>query len=313
MQTYIDIISYLRRKEIIPILRIQTTVLKEIQNFMISRGFIELMPVITSKMTDPLAPDPASTIKKFPVIDYNGQKLVLTQSMILHKQISLISGLDKIFIMSPNIRLEDTKNRLTGRHLFEFTQMDFEIAYANMDQVMSLIEDLLIHVFRRVLDLHKEELGFLGRELKIPSKPFKRYTSHEMIEEFGDRWEMLASQTFKEPFWVTCHKREFYDREDPNKPGHYRNYDLIYPEGFGEALSGGEREWEYEIIYKKMIEGGIDPSKFEEYLLLAKKGLLKPSAGAGLGVERFIRYITGVKHIGEIQLFRRVPGEKIIF
>jgi len=62
-----------------------------------------------------------------------------------------------------------------------------------------------------------------------------------------------------------------------------------------------------------MIEGGIDPSRFEEYLLLAKKGLLKPSAGAGLGVERFIRYITGVKHIGDIQLFRRVPGEKIIF
>lgn len=313
MQTYIDIISYLRRRENIPILKIQTTVLREIQNFMISKGFIELMPIITSKMTDPLAPDPASTIKRFPVIDYNDQRLVLTQSMILHKQISLITGLDKIFIMSPNIRLEDARNRLTGRHLFEFTQMDFEIAYANMDQVMSLVEDLLIHVLRKVLDLHREELNLLGRELKIPSKPFKKYTSHEMAERFGDRWEILSSQTFKEPFWVICHKREFYDREDPDRPGHYRNYDLIYPEGFGEALSGGEREWEYEVIYKKMVRDGLDPNRFKEYLLIAKRGLLKPSAGAGLGVERFIRYITGIKHIGDIQLFRRVPGEKVIF
>jgi len=308
-----SLLRFLRRSEIPHILRIQTTVIKAINDFMFSRNFIQLLPILTSKFTDPLSPDPNSSIQYIPKIKYNGFELCLTQSMILHKQLALASGLKKIFIMSPNIRLENSSRRRSGRHLFEFTQMDFEVAYASMFDIMNLVEDLLIHILWKVNHLNREDLESLNRDLRMPRKPFDIYTSHELIETYGEDWEDKASQDHREPFWVICHKREFYDKEDENNPGHYKNYDLIYPEGFGEALSGGEREYQYERLVKRMKDDGLNLNLYREYLLIAKEGLLIPSAGGGLGIERLIRFITGAKHIGDIRLFRRVPGEDVIF
>ncbi len=308
--SYIE--EYLKRKDLLDILKIQTTTIRTIEDFMVDRNFIQLMPVITSKVTDPLGPDPGSNVVTLPKIRYYDQELVLTQSMILHKQLALITGARKIFIFSPNIRLEHKARRTTGKHLFEFTQMDFEIAYAKMKDIMDLVEDLIIKVFETVVKEREEELKKLKREIKIPKKPFKVYTTHEMEEIYGKEWEIPASKSEKYPFWVICHKREFYDKEDPERPGHYLNYDLIYPEGYGEALSGGEREWEYKRIIDRIRRDGLNENMYRSYLEIAKQGLLIPSAGAGLGIERLIRFLTGKKHIGEIQVFRRIPGEEVI-
>jgi len=306
-----EVIKHLKRKELPLILKIQTTIIKAMEDFMISKGFVQLMPIITSKITDPLGPDPGSSVVAFPKIRYYDMELVLTQSMILHKQLALLTGLEKIFIMSPNIRLENKLRKSTGKHLFEFTQMDFEIAYGSMKEVMSLTEDLVCEIISRVLKENREELELLGRKLEVPPKPFKVYTTHELEEKYGKDWEALASLDHKYPFWAVCFKREFYDREDPEKPGHYRNYDLIYPEGFGEGLSGGEREWQYDRIISRIRRDGLDLSRFKEYLYVARRGLLIPSAGAGIGVERLVRFITGAKHVGDVQPFRRVPGEPV--
>ncbi len=306
-----QIINYISHEEWPSILRIQTTLLKSMRDFMIKKGFLELMPVITSKFTDPLGPDPDSSVVKTPAIEYYGQKLVLTQSMILHKQLAILA-FPKIFIFSPNVRLERKSRKKTGKHLFEFTQMDFEMAYAKMEDIFKLVEGLVVYTIKRVKKVRREDLKVLGRKLKVPSKPFKKYTSHELEEKYGRKWELSASKDHKEPFWVICHKREFYDKENPEKPGHFLNYDLIWPEGFGEALSGGEREYEYRRIVQRIKRDGLSIERYKEYLKIAKLGILKPSAGAGIGVERFLRFLTGKKHIGDVQLFRRVPGERVI-
>jgi len=307
-----DIIERMRSDLLLRLIRIQTTMLKAIQDFMVSRGFLQLMPVITSKFTDPLVPDPGSRVVAIPKIRYYDQELVLTQSMLLHKQLALLTGADKIYIMSPNVRLENEKKRSTGKHLFEFTQMDFEVAYGTMKQIMSLVEDLVIETIKAVRAERKEDLESFGRELRIPEKPFKVYTTHEMEERYGKDWELPASREHYDPFWVIDHDREFYDREDPERPGHFRNYDLIYPEGFGEGLSGGEREWEYDRILRRIKEDGLSPESYRDFLEIAKHGLLKPSAGAGLGVERFLRFLVGAKHIKDVQVFPRVPGEDVL-
>jgi len=160
--------------------------------------------------------------------------------------------------------------------------------------------------------LIKDDLKILYRELRVPKKPFKIYTTHELEEKYGEDWEIKASLDSKEPFWVVCHKREFYDKEDPERPGHYLNYDLIWPEGFGEGLSGSEREYEHEKIIRKIRRNGLNEKQYEQYLKIAKAGLLKPSAGAGMGIERFVRYVTGRKHIIEVQPFIRAPGKPVI-
>lgn len=287
-------------RKIEPVIEIQTKVIDYVTGYMVGKGFKWMLPVMLSSITDPLWPDPAAEdALKPPEVEVYGSRLRLTQSMILHKQMAVAMGIDRLFILSPNVRLEG-READDGRHAYEFTQLDFEIAYASMDDVMGIIEEMISGLFR-------EAQGW-GLERKVPRvrPPFKRFTLEEIKEEFGDEDE--ASKAMDEPFWVIDIEREFYDREDPDRPGHFRNYDLYLPEGYGEVSSGGEREWEYEVILRKMKRAGISLDAFRPYLEVAKAGLLRPSAGAGIGIERLIRYMVGAKHIAEVQPFPRIPG-----
>jgi asparaginyl-tRNA synthetase len=232
--------------------------------------------------------------------------------MILHKQIAVREGLGKLFVISPNVRLEHPGRKESGRHLFEFSQVDFEIAHGTMYDVFSLMERYLKTLSFSVRERCGSQLDELGRNLPGMSEPFPRYTTSELRERYGDDWEPAASRAIKSPFWAISHKREFYDKEDKERPGHYLNYDLIYPEGFGEALSGAEREHEYDVIMRKIERHGLDKSRYKAYLDVVEKDGLMPSAGGGFGVERLVRFLAGARHVGDVQLFRRVPGEEVV-
>jgi asparaginyl-tRNA synthetase len=266
----------------------------------------QILPVIISPITDPLSHD---------VFDagflYFGQELQLTKSMILHKQIALMhDGYDAIYAVSPCVRLE--KDTTTSRHLLEFSQVDFEFKDYSKEDVMHFMEELIVHVFSFVKDECKYELTELGRSLSVPTTPFKVFDKDEVEEKLGIDYEKLLSEQEKHSFLIISHEREFYDKEDPVKPGKYLNYDLVYPEGFGEALSGGEREHEHEQILKRMKRLGMDLEKYSSFVHLAERGILPKTAGAGFGVERLVRYLTGAKHIKDVVLFPKVPGEKVV-
>ena len=296
-------------KKLIAALRIQSRALMEVHRFFREKGFVELLPVILSKTTDPLGPDPESSVVKTPEVEYLGQKLVLTQSMILHKQLLVKMGVDRFYVVSPNVRLEHPRRKETGRHLFEFSQVDFEIAHASMDDVMGLMEELFPRVIRSVRKDCREELEVWDRVLEIPRPPFRRYTVSELKDRYGEAWEEEASRRAGDLFWILDHKREFYDKEGPD--GHYRNYDLVYPAGFGEALSGAEREYEPERILMRIKRDGLPLERYEAYLRFAREGLV-PTAGAGFGVERLTRFLTGAGHVADVTPFRRVPGELVM-
>ena len=292
--------------------RIQTISLKSIHDFFFEEGFEQLLPIILSPITDPLGPDPSSSVIKTGEIEYQGQKLQLTQSMILHKQIAIGMGIDKLFIISPNVRLEEARQQETGIHAFEFSQVDFEIKEATMEEIFELMEKLLNQIISKVKQMAKEELKLLERDLFQFITPFPRYTSHELENKYGSEWEKLASEEAKTPFFVTCHKREFYDKLDRSIEGeHYLNYDLYYPEGFLEALSGAIREHEYEHIRSRIEKDGLNIKTYEKFLERAKNGKIHSSAGGGFGVERLVRFLTGVDHISEVQVFERIPGRKV--
>jgi asparaginyl-tRNA synthetase len=300
-------IGHLTRPEMKDILRVQSAVLKSLHDFMWNEGMVQLMPVMLSPFTDPLAhPVHDSSL------DYDGQKLELTKSMILHKQLSLMrDDLKGIYIVSPNIRLEVAETGSSGRHLIEFSQVDIELKDATHKDFMTFMERLYAHMEGFVLSSCADSLERLGRELKPATLPFKVYKKPELEKELGDDWEHKTSLKESQPFWVMDHYREFYDKEDP-ETGEHVNYDLVYPGGFGEGLSGAERETDHEVILRKMEERKTDPSSYEAYLEIAKKGILKPTAGGGFGVERIVRYLTGKKEIREVCMFPRVPGEKIV-
>lgn len=284
---------------------LSSKILKYTVDFFQDRGFIQLLPVMLGRSTDPLGPDPNSSILKTIEVDYLGTKVRTMNSMILHKQVA-VKEIGKIFILSPNIRLEKAERKSSGRHLFEFTQADFEIPYAKQSDIFRIMEDYLAGL-SSALGEGLIKLEDEGEQFRF-RPPFRKYTTHELEAKYGEDWEKEASEENTQPFWVLCHKREFYDKEDLSDPGHYLNYDLIYPFGYGEALSGAEREHEFERITSKMGKDKLEMEVYAAYLEEARKGLI-PSAGAGFGIERLTRFLSGSSHVGDVQLFRRVPGE----
>jgi asparaginyl-tRNA synthetase len=301
-------IEHIRKEGMGDILRIQSALLRSLHDYMHDNHMIQMMPVMLSPFTDPL---------NHPIHDssiiYDGQRLELTKSMILHKQLSLMrDDLDGIFIVSPNIRLEQKESAKSGRHLFEFSQVDIELKGADHRRFMEFLEGLYRHMFSYVRLNCKQSLERFDRldATYLPDDQFKVYQSSDLESRFGPDWEHEISIREKHPFWVMDHSREFYDREDPSS-GRHINYDLVYPGGFGEALSGGERETDYDVILRKMKERRTDPAPYQNFLRVAKKGELAASSGGGFGFERLIRFLTGASSVRDVCLFPRVPGETV--
>ncbi|HYO55767.1 amino acid--tRNA ligase-related protein, partial [Archangium sp.] len=219
----------------------------------------------------------------------------------------------RIFIMAPNIRLELASKKSSENHLLEFSQFDLEIKNGTMDDVMSFIEGLYVHLFGVLGTECAAELRALGRTLPRLVTPFPRYSNIGLRPEEVDSFADKLSRESRLPCFITSHKREFYDREDPDRPGTYRNFDLVHPEGYGEALSGAERTYEYDDIIRRMTELDMDLTPYANYLEVARRGLLPRTAGCGIGIQRLLKFICGKQAIADVCLFDRCVKTRFTF
>jgi len=228
--------------------------------------------------------------------------------MIIHKMVACSLAVPKLFILSPNVRIEKSERAATGMHAYEFTQLDFEARNTTSQDVRSLVETIVWRLIESLKTNMKDELLFLRENdgLKTPRTPFRVCDRAELEEDYGTGWELQIPYKTEDPVWVTNIPREFYDFEDLES-GKWDNYDLYLP-GYGEVLSGAKREFEYDKMALKMDRDGVRKENYKLLLKLAKEGRLKPSAGAGIGIERLVSWIVGAKHIGETQVFPKTPG-----
>lgn len=303
------------------VLSIQSRMLAATRNFLSQHGFIEVLLPVIGPVTDPGARG-----AKQVDIDYYGHRYKLMTSAILYKQASL-TMFDKIYCIAPNVRLEPLDTAVTSRHLAEFHQIDVEMAGASRDQVMRLIEELISYVVTKVLSDLPAEFERLGRDTAalaaLTTGPFGRRSHAEsvaLLRELGHPqnpdaeidWagEAMLSQLESRPFFLTDYpkgSRGFYDRENPQRPGFLRNFDLIAAEGYGELCSGSEREHDYAAIIARMRETGENPAKYGWYLDMVREGI-PASAGFGIGVERLTRYIAGLGSVWQASAYPKIPG-----
>lgn len=302
-----SLMENLEKKEKKAILKIETGLLKKLVDQLVAKGFYWFLPIMLAKSTDPLWPDAGASIEKRIELEVYDETVKAMQSMIIHKRALISSGFEKFFILSPNIRIEKRARAHTGSHLYEFTQLDLEVAHWQVSDIFKLFEEIIQESITYTKEHFEDELKLLEREINTPKTPFTVYKRGELEKKYGREWEEAISKASKDPIWVTDIPREFYDYED-DKTGEWRNYDLFLPEGYGEAISGAEREYEYDKIVHKMERDGVNKGDFTIILELAKKGKLLPSAGAGLGIERFVGYVCGVNHVADVQPFPRIPG-----
>ncbi|OYT55834.1 MAG: asparagine ligase [Candidatus Aenigmarchaeota archaeon ex4484_14] len=307
----------IKDEKMIAVMKIQQEIMRAARTFLYKQGFTELLPPIMSSATDP-------GLRKAhqAVVDFYGKEYKLMGSMLLHKQMA-ITAIDKIFAFSPNIRLEDPATQKTGRHLAEFWQLDLEAAHTSREEIMQLGEKLLIYIIKSVKKACPEQLEQFERHLKIPERPFKILTHARAVEKLKKMGFQLAadeeipwdaeqrlSKKYDRPFWITDYpdgSRGFYDRPDPERAGLLKDMDLLYPDGHGEAISGGERVHTYEQAIAQMKKTSIDPSDYGWYLEMLKHGV-PPSAGFGLGIERLTRFICGLQTVWQAGPFVKVPA-----
>ncbi|MEM4662666.1 MAG: asparagine synthetase A [Candidatus Diapherotrites archaeon] len=295
-------------------LKVQSEACFYLNKFLRSKGFVEIRPPIISSCTDTGIRGAGTA-----VIDFYGRPYKVTTSMIMHKQLA-ITAFDKIFAFSPNIRLEPVDSIATKRHLAEFTQLDLEAAYYSRDDIIFLAEEMLCYCIAMVKKKCKDALSYFGRKLRKPKRPFKRISYAKALDMLSSKglefaygseipWdsERLLSKILDGFFWITDYplgSRGFYEKQNSDT---LVDFDLIYPEGFGEAISGSEREHDAEKVIQKMKEASLYPEDFKWYLEILKKGV-PPSSGFGLGIERFTRYLCGLEAVWQAAAFPKVPG-----
>jgi asparaginyl-tRNA synthetase len=291
------------------------------REYLTGAGFTELLPPIIGPVTDPGARG-----AKQVDVDYYGHRYKLMTSAILYKQASL-TAFDRIFCIAPNVRLEPLETANTDRHLAEFHQIDVEAAGASRDDILGVAEGLVAHVVHGVVTDLPGELAALGRDADafadLLAGSFEQRThatavadlhgmGHDQSPDAEIDWvgEAMLSAKSSKPFFITDYpkgSRGFYDRENAERPGFLRNFDLIAPEGYGELCSGSERENDYATIVARMRETGENPAKYGWYLAMVREGI-PASAGFGIGLERFTRYVAGLDSVWQASAYPKVPG-----
>jgi len=298
---------WIRSERQTAILRVRHEVVNAVRDFFNNDGFILAdTPIFT-----PAACEGTTTL--FPVQYFEDNTAFLTQSGQLYNEANAMA-LGRVYCFGPTFRAEKSKTR---RHLTEFWMVEPEMAYANLDDVISLAERLVTSVVGRVLDRRRQELKLLERDtskLEAITTPFPRMTYDEAAKVLQDKGlpfqfgtdlggtdETVLSEGFDRPVCVTHYPaavKAFYMKPDPDRPDRALCVDVLAPEGYGEIIGGGQRLDDYELLLQRIKDHDLPPEAFEWYLDLRRYGTV-PHGGFGMGIERVVTWICGLEHLRE--------------
>jgi asparaginyl-tRNA synthetase len=263
--------------------------------------------------------------------DFFAKPAYLTVSGQLEGEI-FASAFSKVYTFGPTFRAENSN---TPRHLAEFWMIEPEMAFYQLDDNMRLAEEFLKYTIRYVLEQCREDLEFFNQFIEksvlatlehVAESDFGHMTYSDAVAELkksGKTWEFpvqwgndlqteheryLSEEVFKKPVIVTDYPKDikaFYMRlNDDDKT--VRAMDVLVPR-VGEIIGGSQREERYEVLLRRLRETGLDEKHYWWYLDLRRYGTV-PHSGFGLGLERMMMYLTGLKNIRDVIPFPRTPG-----
>jgi len=297
---------WLRSKLPNAILKIRHEVSKASRNFFDERDFT----LIDSPMFTPNVSEGTTTLFKTKYFD---QEAYLTQSGQLYSE-AAIMGFNKTYCFGPIFRAEKSKTR---RHLTEFWMIEPEMAFYDINDNMELAEEYVSYIIQQVLKNRRKELEILKRDVTTLEKikpPFPRITYDEAVkilqkngrdfkwgDDFGAPDETLITKEFDKPIFIhrwPAETKPFYMKRDKNDDKYVLGMDMIAPEGHGEIIGGSQREDDLDLLLERIKKENLSEKMYNWYIDLRRYGSV-PHSGFGLGLERTIGWICGIKHIRE--------------
>jgi len=305
---------WLRSQRQHAIIRVRHEVIRAVRDFFDSHGFT----LVDTPIFTPAACEGTTTL--FEVNYFEDQKAYLTQSGQLYNEATAMA-FGKVYTFGPTFRAEKSKTR---RHLTEFWMVEPEMAYATLEDVKQLAEQLLVQVAGRVVENRRPELKVLERDiskLEAIQAPFPRMSYDEAVKllqakgseiqwggDFGGTDETLLSSDFDRPLMVDGYPsavKAFYMAPDPGRPEVALGVDVLAPEGYGEIIGGGQRIHDAELLLRRIEEQHLPKEAFDWYIDLRKYGSV-PHGGFGMGIERAVAWLCGLEHIRETIAFPRM-------
>ena len=319
------------------VFRVRNALSFAIHKFFQDRGFIYLhSPIITASDAEGAGAmfrvttlDPAS--RTDPAEDFFGRPTYLAVSGQLEAEIFALA-FTNVYTFGPTFRAENSN---TPRHLAEFWMIEPEMAFCDLDGDRKLAEEFLKYIIAYVLDHCRADLEFFNKRIDntvlatldhVAGSSFEHVTYTEavrLLESSGRNWEFpvswgsdlqseheryLTEEVFKKPVIVTDYPAEikaFYMRL--NEDGKtVRAMDVLAPR-IGEIIGGSQREERHDVLVEKIRAKGLHEEEYKWYLDLRRYGTA-PHAGFGLGLERMMMYLTGMKNIRDVIGFPRTPG-----
>ncbi len=263
--------------------------------------------------------------------DFFSEETGLTVSGQLEAEL-MATALGDVYTFGPTFRAENSN---TSRHASEFWMIEPEMAFCNLDEMMTLMEDFIKNLFKFAVEEAAEEMDFFNQWIdegrrdmigKIIDSDFGRVTYTEAIEilensdqdfEFPVSWGIdlqseheryLTEKHFKKPIMVYNYPKDikaFYMRQNEDNKT-VAAVDCLVP-GVGEIIGGSQREERYDKLKSRMEELNMDLEKYEWFLDIRKYGSV-PHSGFGLGFERLLMYLSGMQNIRDVISFPRTPG-----
>jgi asparaginyl-tRNA synthetase len=326
------------------VFRIRNTLADAVHRFFQERGFLYVQtPIITASDTEgagdlfqvtalPLDNVPRNAQGQVDYVqDFFDKPVHLTVSGQLNVE-TFACAFSDVYTFGPTFRAENSN---TSRHLAEFWMIEPEMAFCELPELVATATEFLKHLLQTVLDKHPDDLAFLqkmydeglmGTLQQIVEQDFRWISYTEAVEilqksdasfEFPVEWgadlqseheRYLTEQHFGCPVILTDYPRDikaFYMKQnDDNRT--VAAMDVLVPR-IGEMIGGSQREDDANKLQRRMQQLGLDEQEYSWYLDLRRYGSV-PHAGFGLGFERMVQFVTGMKNIRDVIPFPRVPG-----
>jgi len=302
---------WLRSPQMTAVMSVRSDVIRLVNDWFMSHGYKQVSP----PMFVSGACEGGSTLFE---LKYFDKLAYLTQSWQLYAE-AMIYSLEKIYTIAPSFRAEKSR---TIRHLTEYWHIECEQAFADMEDIMKVEEQLVSSICQTVAEQNKRELEILKvdpKKLAATYSPFERITYDEAIEilqekkfdvkwgdDFGYDEEKMLAEEFGKPFFVYAYPKKikaFYCKIYPDKPKLAMSTDMLVPR-IGEISTGGSRVDDKEELIKRMKEFDLDPKDYEWYIDLRRYGTV-PHAGFGLGLERLLTWMLNLNSIFDAIPFPR--------